>query len=71
MLLQVWGPVQTWGDEDTGPDTTVFPDDKQGAGFGWNRSELEDKRRNQLEQDDQDFLDIIRLSMPEIMKYFD
>jgi hypothetical protein len=43
-------------------------DEDLGGAYGWNRG---DRRKQELNKDDEELLQIVELALPEILKYLD
>ena len=57
---------------ESGGGTDPAPDDAVGgAHAGWNQGARAKRRREQKRKDDEEFLEIIAIAMPEIMKYLE
>ena len=53
------------------PPEAEIPADGESGGTAQSRKQRKLKKKEQLAQDEQDFLDIIQLALPEILKHID
>ena len=70
MLLNTWGLLNTWEEVAEAGEVVGAADVLVGgAAAGWNHGARAQRKRDRIRKDDEEFLEIIKLAMPEILKH--